>query len=117
VSAQNVYTIATVFKLYGDDWFLAMEEGVKQFERDTGHRTIMTGPPLVDAALQVQVIEDLIAQRVDAITVSQISVESLEPVLKKAMDAGIVVIVAEAPTRPTATTTSRPLIPPSTARS
>lgn len=95
VSAQNVYTIATVFKLYGDDWFLAMEEGVKQFERDTGHRTIMTGPPLVDAALQVQVIEDLIAQRVDAITVAPISVESLEPVLKKAMDAGIVVIVAE----------------------
>lgn len=94
-SAQRVYTIATVFKLYGDDWFQAMDQGVREFSRDTGHRVIMTGPPLVDSALQVQIIEDLIAQRVDAIAVTPIAIEPLEPVLKKAMDAGIVVITYE----------------------
>lgn len=94
-SANRTYTIATVFKLYGDDWFHAMDEGVQRFAKDTGHRVIMTGPPLVDSALQVQIIEDLIAQRVDAITVAPIAIEPLEPVLKKAMDAGIVVITYE----------------------
>ena len=98
VASAETYRIALVFKLYGDDWFNRLEEGVKRFAQDTGHDAIATGPPLVDAALQIQIIEDLIAQRVDAITVVPISTEALEPVLKKARDAGIVVITHEAPT-------------------
>lgn len=97
VASANTYTIGLVFKLYGDDWFNRLEEGVKRFAADTGHNAFATGPPLVDPALQVQIIEDLIARRVDAITVVPISVEALEPVLKKARDAGIVVITHEAP--------------------
>ena len=41
-------------------------------------------------------MEDLIAQGVDAITIVPFSVEALEPVLKKAREAGIVVIAHEA---------------------
>ncbi len=94
--AKKKYTIATVVKLSGVQWFNRMEEGVKKFGKDTGYATFQQGPPKADAALQVQIIEDLIAQRVDAICVVPFSPEALEPVLKKAMDKGIVVISHEA---------------------
>jgi simple sugar transport system substrate-binding protein len=90
------YTIPTVVKLVGVAWFNRMEEGIERFSEDTGHTTFLQGPPQADAALQVQIIEDLIAQNVDAITVVPFSPESLEPVLKRAMDRGIVVVSHEA---------------------
>jgi simple sugar transport system substrate-binding protein len=94
--AKN-YTIATVVKLSGVGWFNRMEEGVTRFGKDNPNvKAFQVGPAKADAALQVQIIEDLIAQKVDAITVVPFSVEALEPVLKKAMDKGIVVITHEA---------------------
>ncbi|MCC3373232.1 autoinducer 2 ABC transporter substrate-binding protein [Cohnella sp. REN36] len=90
------YKIATVVKLTGVAWFDRMNDGVKAFGQETGHETFMQGPQKADAALQVQIIEDLIAQKVDAITVVPFSAEALEPVLKKAREKGIVVITHEA---------------------
>jgi simple sugar transport system substrate-binding protein len=89
------YKIATVVKLTGVAWFDRLNEGVKKFGSETGHETFMQGPQKADAALQVQIIEDLIAQKVDAITVVPFSAEALEPVLKKARSKGIVVITHE----------------------
>lgn len=90
------YKIATVVKLTGIGWFDRMNEGLQKFAKDTGNETFMVGPQKADAALQVQLIEDLIAQKVDAICVVPFSPEAVEPVLKKAMDQGIVVISHEA---------------------
>jgi simple sugar transport system substrate-binding protein len=74
-----------------------MEEGVKQFAKDTGIQATQLGPEKVDSNLQVQIIEKAITQKVDAICVVPIQPESLEPVLKEAMDQGIIVISHEAP--------------------
>lgn len=90
------YTIATVVKIDGIAWFQRMKEGVEKFAKDTGNEAFLLGPQKADAAMQVQIIEDLIAQGVDAITVVPNSPEGLEPVLKKAMEKGIVVIAHEA---------------------
>ncbi len=90
------YTIATVGKIDGISWFNRMREGVEQYGVETGHDTFMQSPAQADAAQQVQIIETLIAQGVDAICVVPFSPEALEPVLKKAMDAGIVVVTHEA---------------------
>ena len=89
-------TIATVVKIAGIAWFDRMREGVVKFGKDTGHETFLLGPAKADAAEQVKIIEGLIAQKVDAICVVPFSPEALEPVLKKARDAGIVVISHEA---------------------
>ena len=86
------YTIVTVVKLIGVNWFSRMDEGIKKFAADTGNQASMIGPPTADAALQVQEIEDLIAKKVNAIAVVPNSPEALEPVLKKAMSRKIVVI-------------------------
>lgn len=90
------YTIAVVPKMTSIAWFQRMEVGVKEYAKETGTDAFYTGPSEGDGALQAQVIEDLISQGVDAICVVPFSTESLEPVLKKAKEAGIVVITHEA---------------------
>ena len=88
--------IATVVKVDGIAWFDRMREGIKEFSALTGHDAWMIGPSHTDAAEQVQLIENLIAQGVDAICVVPFSVEAVEPVLKKARDRGIIVVGHEA---------------------
>jgi len=93
---KSKFTIGTVVKVDGIAWFDRMREGVVKFGKETGHETFLLGPAKADAAEQVKIIEGLIAQKVDAICVVPFSPEALEPVLKKAREAGIVVISHEA---------------------
>ena len=95
-AAKKKYSIATVVKVDGIAWFDRMRDGVKQFKGETGHDTWMMGPSQADAAAQVQIVENLIAQGVDAICIVPFSVEAVEPVLQKARQKGIVVIAHEA---------------------
>lgn len=95
-STKKTFTIVTVPKLTSIAWFQRMEQGVKKFAADSGMDAYYTGPATGDAALQAQVIEDLVAKKVDAICVVPFSTEALEPVLKKAREAGILVITHEA---------------------
>jgi simple sugar transport system substrate-binding protein len=92
------YDIVTVVKISGIQWFDRMEEGVRKFAADTGNNAYQSGPARDDAELQVKIIEEAIARKVDAIAVVPFSPEALEPVLKKAMDAGIKVVSHEAAT-------------------
>ena len=89
-------TIATIVKISGIQWFNRMDEGVKKFAADTGDNAFQVGPAKADAQLQVQLVEDMIAQGVDAIAIVPFAPEAVEPVLKKAMDAGIKVVSHEA---------------------
>jgi simple sugar transport system substrate-binding protein len=91
----KTYKIATVVKVDGIAWFERMRDGVAQFGKDTGHDTWLVGPSHSDAAEQVELLENLIAQGVDAICLVPIAGDALEPVLKKARDRGIVVISHE----------------------
>lgn len=93
---EDVFKIATVVKDSSDPWFIRMEEGINRFAAETGINAFQKGPSKTDAALQVQVIEELVAQDIDAICVVPVDPSACEPVLKKAMDKGIVVITHEA---------------------
>jgi len=96
-TAQDDKTsIATIVKISGIQWFNRMDEGVKKFAADTGDNAFQVGPAKADAQLQVQIVEDMIAQGVDAIAIVPFAPEAVEPVLKKAMDAGIKVVAHEA---------------------
>jgi simple sugar transport system substrate-binding protein len=90
------YTIATVVKDMSDPWFLRLEEGVKEYAQATGYNCYVKGPPKTDSAQQIQVIEELIAQDIDALCVVPIDPEACENVFKKARDQGIIVISHEA---------------------
>lgn len=90
------WKIALVPKDSTNAWFVRMEVGVKQFAKDTGLNAFQKGPAKTDAAMQVQVIQDLIAQGVDAICVVPVDPSALEPVLGEALKKGIVVVTHEA---------------------
>jgi simple sugar transport system substrate-binding protein len=94
--AQDAPSIATVVKIAGIQWFNRMEEGVKQYATDTGANAFQVGPAQADPQQQAALIEDMIAQGVDALAVVPMSPEALEPVLGRAMEQGIVVITHEA---------------------
>ncbi len=99
LAQSGAKTITTVVKVTGETWFARMEEGVKAFGSSTpGVTTNQFGPPKADAALQGKIIEDLIAKKVDAITVVPMDPAAIEGVLKRAMDRGIKVVLHEADT-------------------
>ncbi|MFZ5751240.1 MAG: autoinducer 2 ABC transporter substrate-binding protein [Pseudomonadota bacterium] len=95
-AAQDKKKIATVVKIMGIQWFNRMEEGVKKFAADTGMDAFEVGPAQADPQQQAALIEDMIAQGVNALAVVPMSPEALEPVLKRAMDQGIAVVTHEA---------------------
>lgn len=86
----------TVVKSSAFNWFIRMEEGVRMFAEETGINAFQQGPSVADAAQQIQVTEDVIAQGVDALLVVPFQVPPMEPVMKKAMEQGIVVVSHEA---------------------
>jgi simple sugar transport system substrate-binding protein len=88
--------IVNVVKLVGVGWFDRMEEGIKEFAKETGIDASQTGADDASPEKQVKVIQDLIAQRPTAITVVPNSPESLEATLKRAQDQGIIVVTHEA---------------------
>ena len=90
------YEIVVVPKDSSNPWFVRMDTGVKEYAEDHPELNVyQKGTDQIDATLQAQLVEDLIAQGVDAICVVPVDIQSIDPVLKKARDAGIVVIAHE----------------------
>lgn len=90
--AENV-KIALVVKALGIGFFDAANKGAQEAAKELGDVDIIyTGPTSTTAEGQIEVINSLIAQRVDAIAVSANDKDALVPALKKAMDRGIKVI-------------------------
>ncbi len=90
-------TFATCVKTIGANWFLRLETGIKDFGTDTGATTFLCGPSKGDPAAQIGIIDEIIAQGVDGLCNVPMGVEEHEPIHKKAMDAGIPVVLHEAP--------------------
>ena len=93
---SDKFEIVVVPKDSSNPWFVRMKAGVDEYA--TAHPELnvyQKGTDEIDATKQAQLVEDLIAQGVDAICVVPVDLGSLDPVLKKAKDAGIVVIAHE----------------------
>jgi len=85
--------IAIVVKALGIGFFEAAAKGAEEAAAELGDvEIIYTGPTDTTAEGQIEVINSLIAQKVDAIAVSANDQDALVPALKKAMDRGITVI-------------------------
>jgi rhamnose transport system substrate-binding protein/rhamnose transport system permease protein len=85
-------TIAMVPKVIGSPYFDIAADGAKQAGKDLGVNIIYDGPTSADAAQQVNIIQDLITKKVDAIAVSPNDPSAVAPILKKARAAGIKVL-------------------------
>ncbi len=91
--AQDKTRIALVVKALGIGFFEAAAKGAEEAASELGDvEIIYTGPTDTTAEGQIEVINSLIAQQVDAIAISANDQDALVPALKKAMDRGITVI-------------------------
>ncbi|MBB4009904.1 rhamnose ABC transporter substrate-binding protein [Allorhizobium taibaishanense] len=85
--------IAIVVKSLGNGFFEAANKGAEEAAKELGGvKIIYTGPTSTTAEGQIEVINSLIAQGVDAIAISANDPDAVVPALKKAAQRGIKVI-------------------------
>lgn len=95
--SDDTFKIVMVAKHEGIPWFDDMRLGVDKFGED--HADVeawQIAPEGGDPARQVQMVEDMIAQQVDAILVVPNDPNAMRPVLERAKDEGIIVVSHEA---------------------
>jgi rhamnose transport system substrate-binding protein len=91
-AAENV-KVAIVVKALGIGFFEAANKGAQEAAKELGDvEIIYTGPTDTTAEGQIEVINALIAQGVNAIAISANDPDAVAPTLQKAMDRGITVI-------------------------
>lgn len=95
------YTVAMVVKGAGNPFFEACRKGATEAVAEIGNaKLIFQAPDVPTAEGQIAMIDALIAQQVDAITVSSNDPDALVPVLRKAMSRGITVVAFDSAVAP-----------------
>lgn len=91
--AKENVRIAMVVKMIGNAFFEACRDGgLEAAEELGGIEFIFQGPTTSTAEAQIEIIDSLIAQKVDAMVISSNDVDALVPICKRAMKSGITVI-------------------------
>jgi ribose transport system substrate-binding protein len=91
-------TTALVMSNRTNPLYTEVEKGARQAEKELGIRLIVkTAAQETSVDQQIQIIEDLIRVPVQAIVIAPVDSLELIPVLKKAQDAGIIIITIENP--------------------
>jgi rhamnose transport system substrate-binding protein len=91
-SAANI-KIALLVKNLGNGFFDAAAKGANEAAKELGNvDVIYTGPTKATPEGQIDIINQLVAQGVNAIAVSANDADALVPALKKAMERGVTVI-------------------------
>lgn len=92
-TAADKVKIAMVVKSLGNGFFDAAHEGGKEAAKELGDvELIYTGPTAPTAEAQIEVINSLISQKVDALLISANDKDALVPITKRATQRGIKVI-------------------------
>ena len=92
-AAADDMRIALVVKSLGNSFFDAAHRGAQEAAEDIGGiEIIYTGPTAATAEGQIEIINSLINQQVDAIAISANDPDALVPALRRAMDRGITVL-------------------------
>lgn len=85
--------VALVMKTLTNPFFIEMERGARRAESELGIELIVrTGAQETSIEQQIAIVEGLIDDAVDAIVIAPGSSTELIPVLKRAQDAGIVIV-------------------------
>lgn len=85
--------VAMVVKNLGNGFFDAAHEGANEAAKELGNvEVIYTGPTTPSAEGQIEIINSLISQKVDAIVISANDPNAIVPIAKKAMARGIKVL-------------------------
>jgi ribose transport system substrate-binding protein len=93
VPAVMTKKVALVMKTLTNPFFIEMEKGGRRAEKDLGiELQVKTAAQETSIEQQIQIVEDLVAAKVDAIVIAPGDSQRLVPVLKKAVESGIKVV-------------------------
>lgn len=85
--------IGLVMKTLTNPFFIEMEKGARRAEQELGvELQVKTAAQETSIEQQIQIVEDMIAAKADAIVIAPGDSQRLVPALKKAVDAGIKVV-------------------------
>ena len=89
-SAAESYTVAFVPKLQGVPYFEAMNTGGQKAAEELGNvEWLYQGPTSADAAAQADIVNSYIQQKVSALFIAPNDPDSMAPLIKQGIDAGI----------------------------
>ena len=88
---EETYKIGFAAFMMGQEWYSSIVKGAQVRADELGIEMIVADSNN-DSATQVNIIENFIAQQVDAIVVSPVDVKALAPIMKEVERAGIVVV-------------------------
>ena len=93
--AQEKPKVALVMKSLANEFFRTMEDGAKAHQKaHASEYTLLTNgiKDETDTAAQIKMVEQMAAQRINALVIAPADSKALVPVIKTAVDRGIVVI-------------------------
>ena len=92
--AKKELKIGFVMKTLSNPFFMSMEKGAKRAEKELGgiKLEVQVGQEETSIEQQIAIVENMIAQKFDAICIAPGGSKEIVPVLKKAQDAGIPII-------------------------
>ncbi|CAN0620443.1 ribose transport system substrate-binding protein [Burkholderia multivorans] len=92
--------VALVMKSLENAFFVAMESGAQEYQKHNASQFDLVTSGIrdeTDTASQIRIVERMIASKVDAIVLAPADSRALVPVVKKAIDAGIIVVNIDSP--------------------
>ncbi len=102
--STKIWEIVDIPKLAPHPYFDRGLVGLKRAAEDFGLNAVQNGSVDADSVAQVGIVNDLIAKEVDAILACALDPNALVPVLKRAMDAGILTMAYSSPVEESAIT-------------
>jgi rhamnose transport system substrate-binding protein len=99
-AAPTAQRHAFIFKNTGNPYGDKQMEGFEAGIREQGFEAILRAPDVPTAEAQIQIIEQLIAQRVASISITGNDFDALQPALVRARNAGIAVLSADSAVNP-----------------
>ncbi|MEG2951217.1 MAG: sugar-binding protein, partial [Clostridia bacterium] len=93
--AAEPYRFTLVSPLVGHPYWVSVEDGMKAGNEQYGVDTQYVGPTEIDIYSQINYMETAIASKVDGIITMALDPTAFEPVIKKAVDAGIPVVLID----------------------
>lgn len=93
--AQEKPKVALVMKSLANEFFRTMEDGARAHQKEHANQyTLVTNgiKDETDTAAQIKMVEQMVAQRINALVIAPADSKALVPVIRTAVDRGIVVI-------------------------
>ena len=88
--------LGVIFKTLSNPFYVSMQEGVEAVAKENGYKVVVQAPEQEsDCEKQMQIMENLITQQVNAVILTPNGSTELVPAIKKANDANIPVIIID----------------------